>query len=131
MASGYVQLLNALRKGGPVLVKQLPKLWPLLLESSNRKKLREVAGDLASQSPTRRLRANVDVTAQLADAMARDTEASEADRARATEWARQARNLHLRLDMPVPSRQARAAHRRSVRADLEAIQVEMDDHLRR
>jgi hypothetical protein len=113
----YTQLLAALRKGGPMLAKQLPKLWPLLLESSNRKKVVEAASDLASQSPTKRLRARVELTAELADAMVKDSESGE-DVERAADWARRARNLLRRLDMPVEGRKAKSAHRMSIREQM-------------
>ena len=65
MATPYAPLLKALRKGGPALIKQLPKLWPLLLESNNHKTVMEFMSDLASQSPTKRLRARVELTAEM------------------------------------------------------------------
>ena len=130
MATPYAPLLIALRKGGPALVKQLPKLWPLLLESSNRKKLKEVISDLASQSPTKRLRARVEITAELAESMAKDADSAK-DLERATDWAKRARNLHLRLDMPVQGHKAKSEHRASIRAQLDALQAEMNDHLGR
>ena len=130
MATPYAPLLKALSKGGPALAKQLPKLWPLLLEPSNRKKLMAFTSDLTNQSPTKRLRARVDLTAELAEAMAKDADAAE-DLERATDWAKRARNLHLRLDMPVQGHKAKSEHRASIRAQLVALQAEMNDHLGR
>ena len=102
-----------LTKAGPWFVKQLPKLWPLLLETKNRERLMDAVQNLASQSPTKRLKAKVDVTAAIADQLGRKA-TSEGERLRSQEWGRQARNLALRLEMPMSDRQARRAHRASI-----------------
>jgi hypothetical protein len=118
-----------LRTAGPWLVKQLPKLWPLLLESHNRERLAGVLKDLASRSPGQRLRAQADLTAALAERMAQQA-ATPDEAVRAQDWQRRARNLALRLDMPVAGgRDARKAHRASVQQQLEQLQGEMDRHL--
>ena len=128
MASPWLQLLKIARKGGPALAKQLPRLWPLLLESKNREKVGGIARDLASQSPTKRLRARVELTAQMAEGISSDATTDE-EKVRATAWAQRSRNLLRRLDMPIEGRKAKAEHRDSVREQLEALQAEMDDHL--
>ena len=126
MALGRV--LALLAKTGPQAAKQLPKLWPLLLESKNRERIGEFGKDLASASPTKRLRARVELTAALADEIASDA-ASEADRLRAEAWALRARNLTRKLNMPVAGRQAKIEHRRSIKQHLESLQTEMNGHL--
>lgn len=122
------QAMALLRKAAPLAAKQLPKLWPLLLESKNRQWVMETVADLASQSPKRRLRARIELTAALADEVGAQA-TSDGARARAEDWARRARNLLHRLDMPVAGRQARVAHRRSIRSRLEVLQAEMNDYL--
>ena len=125
MASPILALVT---KAGPWLIKQLPKLWPLLLEAKNREKLQEIVRDLASNSPFRRLRAKVELTATLAERMVEQAD-SEDERQRAQAWSRQARNLTIRLDMPVIGRVAKRAHRQSVAQQLEELQADMDQHL--
>ena len=121
-------MLVILTKAGPWLVKQLPKLWPLLLDPNYREKLQQLMKDLLDRSPTRRLRAKVELTATLAERVA-DQADSEDEKERAQEWRRQARNLVIRLDMPVSGRDAKRAHRQSVEQQLEQLQAEMDRHL--
>lgn len=121
-------ILGILTKAGPWVFKQLPKLWPLLLEAKNREKLQEILKDLASNSPIRRLRAKVELTATLAEQMVEQAD-SEDEKQRAREWSRQARNLTIRLDMPVIGREAKRSHRQSVAQQLEALQADMDQHL--
>ena len=125
MASPILALLT---KAGPWLIKQLPKLWPLLLEAKNRERLQEIAKDLASNSPLRRLRAKVELTATLAERMVEQAD-SEDERQRAHAWSRQARNLTIRLDMPVIGREAKRSHRQSVAQQLEELQADMDQNL--
>ena len=122
-------IIAILTKAGPWFIKQLPKLWPLLLDAKNREKFMEAAQNVASNSPSKRLAAKAELTAEIANTIAKDA-SSETERARAEGWAAQARNLVLRLAMPVPDRQARRAHRRRVQAELEQLQREMDGHLR-
>ncbi len=124
----WVQAVQLLRKAGPLVAKQLPKLWPLLLESRNRQRVMEAARDLASQSPTRRLRARVTLTAEMADGFGVKATTPE-DKALSEDWVRRANNIVLRLDMPVAGRQAKAAHRQAVAAQLDALQSEMNRHL--
>ncbi|MDO9377522.1 MAG: hypothetical protein Q7T56_01635 [Nocardioidaceae bacterium] len=126
MAGG--QVLGLLAKAGPVAAKQLPKLWPLLLESKNRERLVALAGDLADASPTKRLRARLSLTAALAEDVATDA-SNETDRERARDWARRARNLDRKMNMPVAGRKAKADHRRSIKLQLAALQEEMNEHL--
>jgi len=52
----WAQALAVIAKAGPQVAKQLPKLWPLLLESKNRERLGEFFVDLANASPAKRLR---------------------------------------------------------------------------
>jgi hypothetical protein len=122
------QVLAMLAKAGPQAAKQLPKLWPLLLESKNRERLSEFLVDLASASPTKRLRARVELTAALADEIASDA-ANEASRQQAEAWAVRARNLTRKLNMPVAGRKAKMDHRRSIKAHLETLQKEMNEYL--
>lgn len=124
----WAQILGGLGKAAPKVVKQLPKLWPLLLESNNRARVLELMKELASQSPAKKVRARVELTAVLADEMARTAKTDE-QRAQAEAWADRSRNLTLRLDMPVAGKQAKARHRASVRRQLEALQAEMDGFL--
>ena len=126
MAASIV--VNLVTKAGPWLVKQLPKLWPLLLESKNRERLAEIAKDLGSRSPAKRLRGQVELTATLAERIADQAE-SESEREQAQDWSRRARNLAIRLDMPVVGREAKRLHRQSVQKQLEQLQAEMDQHL--
>jgi hypothetical protein len=122
------QIVSLLAKAGPVAAKQVPKLWPLLLESRNRERLAELAQGLADSSPTRRLRARLTLTAALADDIAGEAR-TDADRARAAGWATRARNLHHKMDLPVAGRTAKAVHRRAIRTDLDALHREMTAHL--
>jgi len=124
----WTQLFTLAGKAAPALAKQLPKLWPLLLESKNRQKLIEVAGDLASQSPRKRLEGRIELTAVLADGLA-EKAASDEERALAADWARRSRNLKIRLEMPIKDRKARKVHRESIQAQLDELQVEMNAHL--
>jgi hypothetical protein len=125
MASPILALVT---KAGPWLIKQLPKLWPLLLETKNREKLQEITKDLASNSPSRRLRAKVELTATLAERMVAEAE-SEDEKQRAQAWSRQARNLTIRLDMPVIGREAKRSHRQSIAQQLEELQADMNRYL--
>ena len=120
--------MPVLTKAGPWLIKQLPRLWPLLLDPKNRERVAEMTKNLASQSPGRRLRGKVDLTAAVTDRLAQES-TSEAERARALEWSRRARNLVLRLDMPTTDRRMRRSQLRSVEAQLAALQAEIDGHL--
>ena len=122
-------LIVLLGRAGPVIARQLPKLWPLLLEKRNRERVMEAARDLASQSPKRRLRARITLTATLADEVAAHPDSSDVDRKHAQDWARRARNLSTRLEMPVAGRQEKAAHRQSIREQLNDLQAEMDARL--
>ncbi len=51
------------------------------------------------------------------------------EKQQAQDWTRQARNLAIRLDMPVVGREAKRSHRQSVQQQLEQLQGEMDKHL--
>ncbi len=124
----WTQLFTLAGKAAPALAKQLPKLWPLLLESKNRQKLMEVAGDLASQSPRKRLEGRIELTAVLADGLAEKADSDE-ERTLAADWARRSRNLKIRLEMPIKDRKARKVHRESIQAQLDELQVEMNAHL--
>ncbi|MFY0409230.1 hypothetical protein [Solicola sp. PLA-1-18] len=124
------QVLGQLAKAGPVVAKQLPKLWPLLLESKNRERLVALAGDLADASPTKRLRARLELTAALAEDVAGDA-SDDAERERAMGWAVRARNLDRKMNMPIAGRRAKADHRRSIRHQLAALHQEINEHLDR
>ncbi|HET7276043.1 MAG TPA: hypothetical protein VFI91_12815 [Longimicrobiaceae bacterium] len=128
MVMPWGQVLKLLAKAGPLAAKQLPKLWPLLLETKNRKRVMEMARDLASQSPRRRLRARIDLTAALAEDIAAQAKTDE-EREKAQDWSRRARNLARRLDMPVVGRQSKREHRHSIEEQLAALQAEMNDYL--
>lgn len=121
--------LAVLQKALPALAKQLPKLWPLLLESKNREKLTSLARDLAGASPKRKLAARMDITEMLAQSLV-DKADSEEERRRAAQWQTRARKMRVRLDMPVEGLKARRAHRAALHADLAALHHEMSDALR-
>ena len=122
------QVLAVLAKAGPKVAKQLPKLWPLLLESKNRERLSEFFVDLASASPAKRLKARLELTAALADEVA-ETATSEAERERAAAWSHRARNLVIRHNMPVAGHAAKRDHRQSIKDQLDLLQAEMNQHL--
>lgn len=122
---GWMQVVVVIRKALPVIAKQLPKLWPLLLEKKNRERLVEAGKDLASQSPTRRLRARIEVTAVLADQIATDAKTDD-ERDHAEDWARRARNLSRKLEMPMQGHNAKAQHRGTIAEQLDALQTEMN-----
>lgn len=122
-------ILAMLRKGGPALLKMLPKLWPLLLDRKNRKALVGAARDLASLSPERRLRGGVEGTLAVAEHLVVEA-SSDPERERAQTWVTRAKHLLHQLDMPVTGRSARTRRRKSVGHQLEALQAEMEDHLR-
>ena len=126
----WLHVANVLRQAVPLLAKQLPKLWPLLLEKNTRTKLLEAGKDLASQSPTRKLRGRIEVVATLADRIAEGAKTDE-ERATASEWTRRANNLGLRLEMPVQGHKSKVEHRASIKAQLDELQSEMNDHLGR
>ena len=88
----------------------------------------EVAGDLASQSPRKRLEGRIELTAVLADGLAEKADSDE-ERTLAADWARRSRNLKIRLEMPIKDRKARKVHRESIQAQLDELQVEMNAHL--
>ena len=121
-------LMPLVTKAGPWLIKQLPKLWPLLLDPKNRERVTDAMQNLASRSPGRRLKAQVDLTAVIAERTAQEAE-SEPERVRAMEWSRRARNLSLRLDMPTADRQLRRAQTKSVEEQLTSLHTEMDEYL--
>jgi uncharacterized protein YerC len=121
----WAQIAGLLGKAGPQVAKQLPKLWPMLLESKNREKLGGFFVDLTNNSPAKRLRARVELTAALADTIAEQAKTQE-EGAEAEAWSRRARNLLRRLDMPVAGRKAKTAHRHAIREQLETLQEEMN-----
>ena len=122
-------VMIALQKAIPVLAKQLPKLWPLLLESKNREKLMSLGRDLASASPKRKLAARMEATAMLAEAVAQKADTDE-ERSRAADWQKRARKMQVRLDMPVEGGKDRRAHRKALHEDLGALHAEMSETLR-
>lgn len=124
----WAQLLALLRKGGPQLLKNLPKLWPLLLDPKARSSLLGAAQDLASQSPTKRLRGRVDATIVVAQGIAAEA-SDESERELAERWVRRGKNLSRKLDMPVAGRKAKASNRDSVKSQLSDLQEEMENHL--
>ena len=119
---------KALAVAAPFIAKQVPKLWPLLLESRNREKLAEVAKDVASQSPRRKLRGQIELTALQAETISSSADGAE-ERELGQRWARKARNLTIQLDLPMVDRKAGKAHKASIRRQLEALQQEMNHHL--
>lgn len=126
--AAWAQVLAVVAKAGPQIAKQLPKLWPLLLESKNRERLGGFFLDLANASPSKRLRARTELTAALADEIGQGAE-SDAERERAEAWARRARKLTLRQNLPVTGLRAKTENRRKIKAELDKLQAEMDDHL--
>lgn len=127
--AGAQATIKVLQKALPVIAKQLPKLWPLLLDAKNRDKLRSLARDLASASPKRKLAARMDVTEMLAERLEAEA-VTEEERQRAADWRGQARRMRVRLDMPVEGVQARRAHRSALHDDLKALHTEMSNFLR-
>lgn len=122
-------LLVLLQKALPALAKQLPKLWPLLLETKNREKLMSLGRDLASTSPKRKLAARMEATELLAEAVAEKAEADN-ERSRASDWQKRARKMRVRLDMPVEGAKARRTHRKTLHEDLRELHEEMSQALR-
>ena len=123
------EALKLLQKALPALAKQLPKLWPLLLEARNREKLMAILRDLASASPQRKLAARMEATELLAEKLSEEAE-DEQERQRATEWRSRARKMRARLDMPVEGVKARREHRASLHDDMAALHKEMSEALR-
>lgn len=121
--------LPILRRALPALAKQLPKLWPLLLEAKNREKVMSLLRDLASASPKRKLAARMDLTELLAQRLSEEAQ-SEPERAQAAEWRSRAQKLRARVDMPVEGSRARRAHRAALHADLQSLHREMNEALR-
>ncbi len=111
----------------PFLMKQLPKLWPLLLDPKNRDLVRKYAIDLSSKAPGRKLAAKIDLTSDLAQSMAeRATTPAEAHRAQA--WQKRAAAMRDRLALPVVADKRK--HRADLEADLRALHDEMSEVLR-
>lgn len=125
----WSQLLLLLKQGGPRLLKALPKLWPLLMDPKTRSAILDAARDLASQSPTKRLRGRVNGTVAVAQGIATDATSDEREREVAETWARRGRNLARKLDMPLEGRGAKAANREAVKLELAKLQGEMEQHL--
>jgi hypothetical protein len=121
-------IMGAITKGGPTLLKQLPKLWPLLLETKNRQAILLAARDLASFTPDKRMRGAVDGTLAVAQGLAADA-TDESERAKADVWVRRAKDLGRQLDLPVVGRGARGQRRASVARQLMALQGEINVHL--
>ncbi|WP_147543670.1 hypothetical protein [Aeromicrobium massiliense] len=115
-------------KYGPLAAKQLPRLWPLLLESRNRERVTGMLRDLSDKSPAKRLDARLDLTAALAEQIGQEARTPQ-EREQADAWRDRARNLQRRAEVPVGGVRSRAAHRRSVREQLAALHAEMDAHL--
>ena len=124
----WAQALAVIAKAGPQVAKQLPKLWPLLLESKNRERLGEFFVDLANASPAKRLRARIELTAALAEEIAATAESDE-EREQAQVWTRRARNLVRRDNMPIAGQRAKREHRRGIKLQLDALQDEMNGYL--
>lgn len=120
--------LMIIAKASPWVLKQVPKLWPLLLEAKNRERIDQAVKDLASKSPSKRLKAQIELTAALADRMVEQA-SSDAELSQSREWNRRAQNLVLRLDLPVAGREAKREHRRAVQEQLNQLQSEMNQHL--
>lgn len=114
-------------KALPFIMKQLPKLLPLLLDSKNRDLLVKYAKDLADRSPGRRLAANLALTAELASSMSERAQTPE-EKARAEGWLRRASALRDRYALPVMD--GKRAHRASLESDLKALHAEMSHVLR-
>jgi len=121
-------VLAAISRGGPELLKQLPKLWPLLLESKNRQAILLAAKDLASLTPDKRLRGAVDGTRAVAEGLVADA-ATEDERSQAEAWVRRSKDLGRQLDLPAPDRKARGKRRASITRQLNELQQEINTHL--
>jgi uncharacterized membrane protein YccC len=126
----WSRLLTVIKQGGTQAVKALPKLWPLLLDAKTRAAITGALRDIASRSPTRRLRGRVDGTVAVASGIA--AEASDpGDKELAESWVRRGRNLSRTLDIPAAGRRASAAKRHDVAAQLAGLQREMQEYLER
>ncbi len=110
---------------GPLLAKQLPRLAFLLTDAKTRERLLGLAQDVASRSPSRRVRARVDATAIMAESYAGQA-ATDAEREMALGWARRARRLAARADVPVDGRTQKKAHVEDIRARLDELQSEIN-----
>jgi hypothetical protein len=119
---------QALGKALPFLAKQVPKLWPLLLEAKNREKVSALLRDAAASSPKKKLAAKMEITEMLAQTLVEQA-SNESERQRAEQWQRRARKLRVRLDMPVEGIKARRAHRAGLHRDLAALHEEMSHAL--
>ncbi len=119
---------NLLKTALPFLAKNLPKLWPLLLESKNRDRIVELTRGVASATPSGRLGGKMELTEALAEGLAERAE-DQVEAARARSWQRRARNMRTRLDMPISGRQQKRVHRAALEADLNALHQEISDAL--
>ena len=117
---------NLLKNALSLIVRQLPKLWPLLLEAKNRELVMKYSRDLADKAPGRRLAAHVNMTVELAGAMVTRA-GTEAERAQAQAWTRRATALRDRLALPVLDH--KRDHRKMLEADLKALHAEMSQSL--
>ena len=126
----WLTLLEVLKKVAPRLAKVLATVGPFILNDEIRNTLGTFLKSLAGRSPTKRLRAEIEVTEALASRLATDA-ASEGDRELREDWARRARNLAVRVDLHLADRRDKKSHRNAVRSDLYALQSEMNDHLKK
>jgi len=99
------------------------------MDPKTRSAILDAARDLASQSPTKRLRGRVNGTVAVAQGIATDATSDEREREVAETWARRGRNLARKLDMPLEGRGAKAANREAVKLELAKLQGEMEQHL--
>ena len=111
----------------PFLVKQLPKLWPLLLDAKNREIVMGYAKDIADRSPQRRLAAKIDLTVALSESMAERATTTE-DQDQARRWQKRAAAMRDRLALPVMT--DKRTHRAALAADLQSLHEEMSAALR-
>lgn len=114
-------------KALPFIAKQLPKLWPLLLDAKNRDLVMTYAKDLADKSPRRRLAANIALTEDLARSMA-ERAVTPTEQEQARRWQRRAAAMHDRLALPVMS--DKRAYRAQLQADLTSLHDEMSRAMR-
>jgi hypothetical protein len=123
-----VETCLLLKQAGPTLLKEVPKLWPLLLDKKVREQLIAAARNAAAQSPDKRLRGRLDGTVAVARGIAEGA-SDTAEQAIAQGWASRAVNLTLALDLPVDGQRNRAARRKIVKEKLAALLREMEEHL--
>ncbi len=123
-----MKLAMALRILGPRLAKAAAVLAPLLKNERVQEALIDSAGWARGKSPAAQLRAKIQATTTVADALAGEATTDEA-RARAEGWAKQAGNLLRVLDLPSASVRTHVSKLASIRRRLGDLQDEIEHSL--